>query len=99
MKNRLNGYYGDINWDDFFGEDGHKDINNGVSKEQQNAIEFAASLRGQWLLGMALYVSLDVLSEQTDNVMEDDLKDMQRLMDQLFPMYKHVIEGGGLDDD
>ena len=62
-------------------------------------------MRGQWLIGMALYVTLDVIKEQAeqfgplDEQDQKDVRDLTTMMDKLFPLYKNVIDHGKENDD
>lgn len=88
--------HGDINWRDY-DDDGSR----------AEAVELASSMRGQWLIGMSLYITIDVLSEQSelpsindaDEQEKKDIEDIKMLMDKLFPLYKNVVDHGKEDDD
>ena len=63
-----------------------------VPKDKGEAVKFASSLRGQWIIGMALNIAIGVLEKEGDAT---DWNDMMYLQDKLFPLYKRVKEGGG----
>lgn len=59
--------------------------------KQLKAYEFAASLRGQFILSQALVLAIKSL-EQAEGVHKEvsNISDMQFLLDHMFPMYKGV---------
>ena len=72
---------------------------NGKYKDKSRAIELASSMRGQWLMGMALYHLLVNLEDmQSDELTEQavtiraDMDDVETLVEHLFPLYRNVIE-------
>jgi len=80
-----NGFY-DGKWDKADGAD-----YSGIPEDKSRAVSFASSMRGQWIIGMALYVSIEVLDDEENH--EDDRHDMIFLQDILFPLYKRVKDG------
>ena len=57
----------------------------------QKAIEFAGSIRGQYILSQALCLAIEKLKEVPENRREvSNISDMELLLDNLFPMFKAV---------
>ncbi len=60
--------------------------------EQRKAVEFASSLRGQYILSQALCLAIEKMNEVEPKHMkeESNIADMEYLLDELFPIYKAV---------
>jgi hypothetical protein len=59
--------------------------------KQEQAIEFASSMRGQYIISQALWLAIEKLNEQPENRREvSNISDMELLLDNLFPMFKAV---------
>ena len=62
--------------------------------EQEKAIEFASSVRGQYIISQALCLAIQKLDDDTagrPHMREDsNISDMEFLRDELFPIYKAV---------
>ena len=62
--------------------------------EQNKAIEFASSVRGQYIISQALCLAIQKLDDDTagrPHLREDsNISDMEYLRDELFPIYKAV---------
>ena len=58
-----------------------------MTKEQE-AIEFLGSMRGQYIMGQALQLAINTLESVEPEVMRElsNIKDMEFLRDELFPM-------------
>ena len=58
----------------------------------QQATEFAASIRGQYIISQALWHAIVKLNEVQPAHMreESNISDMEFLLDEVFPMYKAV---------
>ena len=61
--------------------------NKAMTKEQE-AIEFLGSMRGQYIMGQALQLAINALESVEPEVMRErsNIKDMEFLRDELFPM-------------
>lgn len=60
---------------------------------QEQAIEFASSVRGQYIISQALCLSIKKMKEAPEHMREvSNISDMELLRDHLFPMYKAVVE-------
>jgi len=67
-----------------------------VKMKNKKAIEFASSVRGQYIISQALCVAIDKMSEVPDQMRENsNIDDMEFLRDELFPIYKAVQEHNG----
>ena len=63
--------------------------------KNKKAIEFASSVRGQYIISQALCVAIDKMSEAPDQMRENsNIDDMEFLRDELFPIYKAVQQLG-----
>tara|TARA_E500000331_G_scaffold328352_1_gene348053 strand:- start:209 stop:556 length:348 start_codon:yes stop_codon:yes gene_type:complete len=86
--------HGDVEWRDY-----------DTDGSRAEAVELASSMRGQWLIGMALYLTIDILKQQAEEFGEldeqdsKDLRDVGILMDKLFPLYRNVVDHGEENDD
>jgi len=59
----------------------------------KKAMEFATSLRGQYILSQALSVAIEKMKEVPENMREvSNISDMEYLRDEIFPIYKAVLE-------
>ena len=62
--------------------------------QSQKAIEFASSVRGQYIISQALCLAIVKLNDDTagrPHMREDsNISDMEFLRDELFPIYKAV---------
>lgn len=80
---------------DFFNGDWH-DVDGisygSIPEDKADAVKFASSLRGQWVIGMALNMAIGMLNDGDDKI------DMRYLQDKLFPLYKRVKERDGWDE-
>ena len=70
-----------------------RDKQNAPRWNKKHAVEFASSLRGQWIIGMALYIAVNCLSDDDDERHFEDIESMVFLQDTLFPLYKRVTDG------
>jgi len=59
---------------------------------EPNAILFASSVRGQYIISQALCLAIDKMKEVEPEHMreESNISDMEFLRDELFPIYKAV---------
>ena len=110
MFNRLNGYMGhsnngngkdDDDSDDVYDDGDSYDYEEDLFPEDKaRAIDLASSMRGQWLISMALYNLLFELKKSLNddnNTAESitkkaDHEDVEFLVYNLFPLYKNVQE-------
>jgi hypothetical protein len=51
-----------------------------------DAVEFANSARGQYILGQALYIAINVMKKE-QRAEWSNIKDMEFLISELFPIY------------
>jgi len=59
--------------------------------DKDQAIEFASSMRGQYILSQALWHAIVKLNEVPEPMREvSNISDMEYLLDNLFPMFKAV---------
>ena len=59
--------------------------------DKDQAIEFAASMRGQYILSQALCLAIEKLNEVPEPMREvSNISDMEFLRDELFPIFKAV---------
>ena len=59
--------------------------------DKDQAIEFASSMRGQYILSQALWHAIVKLNEVPEPMKEEsNISDMEFLLDEVFPMYKEV---------
>jgi len=66
----------------------HKEI---AMTDKENAVEFASSIRGQYILSQALCLAIEKLNETPEPMQEtSNISDMKYLLDELFPIYKAV---------
>ena len=57
--------------------------------DKEKAIEFASSIRGQYIISQALWHAIVKLNEVPEPMKEEsNISDMEFLLDNLFPMYK-----------
>ena len=57
----------------------------------KETMEFASSVRGQYIISQALCLAIEKLNEQPENRREvSNISDMELLLDNLFPMFKAV---------
>ena len=62
-----------------------------MTSQQEQATEFAASIRGQYIISQALWHAIVKLNEVPEPMKEEsNISDMEFLLDNLFPMYKAV---------
>jgi len=61
--------------------------------KNKKAIEFASSLRGQYILSQALSMAIEKMKEVPEHMQEvSNISDMEYLRDEIFPIYKAVLE-------
>ena len=62
--------------------------------ERDQARDFASSIRGQLIISQALCVAIDTMNkvEPEHRREESNISDMEFLRDELFPIYKTVME-------
>ena len=54
-----------------------------------NAIEFAASARGEYIISQALVIAIEQLKAVPDKQREDsNIADMEYLLDKVYPLFK-----------
>jgi len=59
--------------------------------KQEKAVEFASSVRGQYILSQALCLAIEKMNETPEPMREtSNISDMEFLLDELFPIYKAV---------
>ena len=59
--------------------------------DKENAVEFASSIRGQYILSQALCLAIEKLNETPEPMQEtSNISDMKYLLDNIFPIYKAV---------
>ena len=59
--------------------------------DKENAVEFASSIRGQYILSQALCLAIEKLNETPEPMREtSNISDMKFLLDNIFPIYKAV---------
>ena len=59
--------------------------------DKDQAIEFASSPRGQYIISQALWHAIVKLNEVPEPMKEEsNISDMEFLLDEVFPMYKAV---------
>jgi hypothetical protein len=62
-----------------------------MNKKQAEAVKFANSMRGQLIIGQALYIALREMKKRPDIKREySNESDMQYLIDNLYPMYASI---------
>jgi hypothetical protein len=62
-------------------------------EERAEALKFLGSLRGQYIMGQALYVAAETLKAVPDPYTEhSNIADMEYLMENIFPMFKQLKE-------
>ena len=62
-----------------------------MTSQQEQATEFAASIRGQYIISQALWHAIVKLNEVPEPMREvSNISDMEYLLDNLFPMFKAV---------
>jgi sugar phosphate isomerase/epimerase len=90
MVNRLNGHFKGFGNN----EPEHDETEEEQLDRKEAAIELASSMRGQWVIGMSLYIALNVMRSQAENseTTASDIRDIRVLIENLFPLYKNVIE-------
>ena len=64
------------------------------NEEFKRALAFAQSLRGQYIIGQALYIAIETMKKVPAPHTEiSNIKNMEYLMDNLFPIFKYVKGG------
>ena len=55
------------------------------------AVRFLSSLRGQYIMGQALYTAIETLKAVPEPYTEhSNIEDMEYLQDEVFPMFKEL---------
>jgi len=62
----------------------------GMMQTNKEAVEFLNTLRGKFLISKALYLAIQNL--ESESAHQKDITDMKYLIDNLFPLYKKVVE-------
>lgn len=66
-----------------------------MGDERKEALKFLGSLRGQYIMGQALYVAAETLKKVDEPFTElSNIADMEYLMEHVFPMFKQLKESG-----
>lgn len=66
-----------------------------MGNERKGALKFMSSLRGQFIMGQALYIAAETLKKVDEPFTElSNIADMEYLMDNVFPMFKQLKESG-----
>ena len=63
--------------------------------KNKKAIEFASSVRGQYIISQALCLAIEKMKDEKIpmNMRESsNISDMEYLRDEIFPIYKAVLE-------
>ena len=62
---------------------------NNMSKDE--AVKFASSMRGQYIISQALFTAIETMEKVPEVEREEsNISDMKYLMDTLFPIFKAV---------
>ena len=62
-------------------------------EEKAEALKYLSTLRGQYIMGQALYIAIQTLKAVPDPYTEhSNIRDMEYFMDKLFPMFKELKE-------
>lgn len=60
-------------------------------KKAKDALKFAATARGSYIIGQALYIAATELDKVPDRYKEvSNIADMHYLMDNLYPLFKAI---------
>lgn len=63
-----------------------------MQTKNNEAVEFLNTIRGKFLISKALYLAIQNL--ESESAHQKDIIDMKYLIDNLFPLYKKVVERG-----
>ena len=58
-------------------------------REKQRALDFLDSVRGQYIVGQALYIAIETMRD-SDNPEHSNISDMEYMMKELFPLYSEI---------